>query len=545
MDPNDTAPVSGARLSPRPTLPGCWFDQQSADNAVNFFTWYIRFSQGDKAGDPFVLEPWQAWIVRQLFGWKQADGRRLYQRVFLWVPRGNGKSEMLAGIALLSLVALGIYGGETYSIAATEQQANVIFKASQQMTAQSPDLRPLLEPLKRSLYCERTHSVFLPLTAKATGKHGLRCSVMLGDEVHEWRDGDLYDFVRRSQIKWREPIEFNISTAGLPEGFGYELFDECEMICDGSLVDPHTLVVTYQARPEDDLLDPAVWKRVNPNLGVSINAEKFAHETRTGLAIPSRAPYVKRYSFNIWSADDIQRAIPADAWAECTAYPGDPDYWQSLEDELAGQECFGGLDLSAGRDLNALLYLFPPAGERTRWAMLPRFWWPRSAVEDIRRRARIPIERWEAVRALSVTNGNASDHSAIAAQVFADMEKFRIQQLGIDAWNAHQITVDLHAAGVPVTPLRFGLNTVAPIWKRFEKMVLDGDLEHGSHPVLSWNAACVALRAPDDNGNTMPTKRRSTGKIDGIAAALMAGVHAFAEPVQQSYLANYDLMVLN
>lgn len=546
MDPFDTSPVSGAKLSPRPTYPGAWFDQQAAANAVNFFRWYCRFSAGPVAGRPFVLEPWQVWIISQLFGWKMPDGRRLYTRVMLWVPRGNGKTELLSGVALLSLVALGLHGGETYTIAATEEQARKMFKGAQDMRAMSPDLAPLLEPLKRSLYCGRTHSVYIPLTARPTGKHGLRCSVLLGDEMHEWPDSDLYYFVQQSMIKWREPIEFLISTAGKPEGYGHELWDECQMICDGMIDNPHTLAIIYAAEPEkDDLNDPAVWARVNPNIGVSIDRDVFARDIKSKMATPSGLATVKRYNFNIWSGEDVQRAIQPETWAQNTSQPRDKNYWRALEDELAGQDCFGGLDVSAGGDLNALVWLFPPAGERTRWAMLPRFWWPRVRVDEMRRRSRIRVEEWEASGAMFVTSGNASDHLAIERQIYVDMGKFQVRNLALDAWNSHQLGINLAESGVPLERVRDGLMSIGPVWKRVEKMLMDGDFEHGSHPVLGWNAACLALRAPDDNGNTKPTKAKSTGKIDGITAALLAGAVAFAEPMSRSYLETHDLMVLN
>lgn len=473
------------------------------------------------------------------------DGRRLYTRAMLWVPRGNGKTELLSGVALLSLVALGLHGGETYTIAATEDQARKMFKGAQDMRAMSPDLAPLLEPLKRSLYCASTHSVYIPLTARPQGKHGLRCSVLLGDEMHEWPDSDLYYFVQQSMIKWTEPIEFMISTAGKPEGYGYELWEESQMICDGMLDNPHTLVVIYAADPEkDDLRDPAVWERVNPNLGVSINRDVFSRDIAAKMALPSGLATVRRYNFNIWSAEDISRAISPEVWALNSETQAAAAYWQDLEDDLAGDECWGGLDLSAVSDMNALVYLFPPNSKRRRWALLPRFWWPRAASDSFRRKARINIEKWEAEKALTITPGNASDHLAIERGILRDMEKFRIKGLAIDAWNSHQITINLHDAGVPLTRVRDALSTIGPMWQRFEKMLSDGEFEHGWHPVLGWNAACTTLRPLDDNGNTKPTKRRSTGKIDGISATLLAAALAFAEPEQQTYLATSPMLVL-
>lgn len=543
FDPRDRTAVSGARLSPCPSGPGIWFDAAAADYAVNFFSWYCTFTAGAKGGEPFVLEQWQAWIVRQAFGWKKADGTRLYQRVFLWVPRGNGKTEVLAAIGLMSLMMFGGLGSQTFSIAATEEQARQVFNASTAMALQSPDLLPLIEPTKKSLYCAATDSVYRPLTAKPSGKHGLRCRVLLGDEMHEWPDGDLYDFVRRSMVKWNDPIEFNISTAGKPHGFGYQLWDMCEEIVSGILDDPTTLVIIYAADPEtDDLHDPVVWRRVNPNLGVSINADVFANKVKIGLQLPAERVNVKRYHFNIWDGDEINRAIPPATWAINTSTT-DRLHWKSFEERLRGRRCYAGLDLAATNDLNALVYLFPPEGDEDRITILPRFWWPRSAADEYRRKGRIPVEAWEASGAITITPGNVADHGAIEKQIHDDRERFLVERIAIDAFLAFPTMVALAESGVPIERVRWGLLTMGPIWKVLEKELLDGEYEHGNHPVLAWNAGGVALRAPDAAGNTMPDKRNSLTKIDGIAAMLLAKALGL-QPVSQSYYLTEGLTIL-
>ena len=138
----DTGPVASARVSPRPSLPGITYDAVEAELAVNFFPWFCRFTAGqgrpggkvsDLAGQPFNLQPAQAWIIRQAFGWKRSDGTRLYRRVIIWLPRKNGKTELLAGVAHLALTALGVPGAEVYSIAANADQAGLVFKAAQAM----------------------------------------------------------------------------------------------------------------------------------------------------------------------------------------------------------------------------------------------------------------------------------------------------------------------------------------------------------------------------------------------------------------------------
>lgn len=543
-DPWDPTPVAGARISPRPRLPGVTYNADAADYAVRFFTDYIRFSTGSKAGEPFVLEPWQAWCIRQVFGWYRPNGTRLYRRFFLWVPRGNGKTEFMAGISHMALTAMSQPGDgtEIYSIAATQNQAAIVFNAAVAMAGHSPDLAARYELRRRSIYCPETHAVFIPLTSKALGKHGLKCRVLLGDEAHEWRTSDLHTFVRDSMIKWADPLEIIISTAGKPEGYGHELFSECEQICDGTLDDDETLVVIFAAGKDDDLSDPAVWKKANPNLGVSIAEDVFATKVKRALKLPYALADLKRYHFNIWSEEDA-RWLPPELWAACTSTPEDRDRWRRLEDECTGRRCFGGLDLASTRDTNSLVWIFPPDATHPRWILLPRIWWPREQAMAQRGAARIPIERWEHDGAIILTDGNTADHEAIRTCIQHDTTQFKIEGLGVDPWNAHQITLDLAADGVPVVIVKQNMASVSPAAKRYEAMVLDAEWEHGNHPVARWQAACAAVRT-DDQENIMPSKKKSSGKIDSVAASITALALAMTAPEPVSYLASDDMFVL-
>lgn len=545
LDPWNPAPLNGARVSPRPIeADGIHFDEAQAEAACNFFSWYIRFSTGSKAGEPFILEPWQRWIVRQTFGWRRQDGTRLYRRVFIWVPRGNGKTELMAGFSHLALTAMSRpdEGTEVYSIAATEDQAGIVFRAATAMAGHEPALGQHYELRKRSIYCPSTHAVFRPLTAKGVGKHGLKCRVLIGDEAHEWRDGDLHTYVRDSMIKWRDPLELIISTAGKPQGYGYELWGECEKIVDRVLDDDETLVVIFQAGPDDDLADPRTWRKANPNFGVSIAEDVFAKKVRRALQLPYALADLKRYHFNVWTEDD-DRWIPPAVWAACSEQPDNRDYWRELEAACAGRSCYGGLDLASTRDTCSRVLLFPPDGRFSRWIMLVRCWWPRQHAEIAKSRSRIPLERWEHDGALIVTEGNAADHQAIREQVHLDASMYKILGIGIDPWNSHQLQIDLAADGLPILVVPQKLATISPATKWFERLFLEAQLEHGNQPVARWQASSAAVRS-DSNENIAPNKRTSSGKIDIIAAAVTAAAVATAERDPESYLVTAPLLVL-
>jgi phage terminase large subunit-like protein len=342
-----------------------WFDEAAADKAVAFFADYLCFTKGEWSGRPFLLEGWQAnEIIRPLFGWKRAsDNTRRYRRCFVWVPRKNGKTELAAGIALLALVGDAEDGGEVYAIASHEDQAKIVFNQASAMVTKSAVLAQHLVPFKTSIYCPSLNAAFKALSGKAEGKHGLNCSGLIGDEVHEWKDGDLYQFVHDSESARRQPLEFLISTAGKKGTYGEELWDESVKIADGTIDEPTTLVVIYAADPEDDWQAEATWFKANPNLGVSKKLESMRIDARRAMLSPRLENHFKNYHLDIWTEQAV-RWLPIDSvddegrrfgWNHCVG----PVPWRELEELLAGKVCFGGLDLSSTTDLSALAWWFP------------------------------------------------------------------------------------------------------------------------------------------------------------------------------------------
>lgn len=524
---------------------GIWFDEYAAAAAVAFFPRYCRLTKDKWAGRVFELPAWQRdHIIRQAFGWKRADGTRLYRRVIIWVPRKNGKTELLAGVSHLLLLGDAVQAAECYSIASHGNQAEIVFDRAMQMVAYSPELAAEYEPFSASLYVPATRAVFRPLTGKPTGKHGLSATYLLGDEMHEWPNDKLYTFVRQGMGSRAQPMEWLISTAGVEEGYGVEIWDESLKICEGVFDDPETLVLIWCADQDPkidvDIQDPHVWAEANPNYPVSPLPDYMAKAAREASQLTSRENDFKRYHLNIW-VGQAERWLSAPAWAACAT--GGKDRWKKLEDELAGFECYGGLDLASTRDMNALIWVFPPQGSLTLWTLLCRFWWPEAMLKLFASKSRVPVESWAKQGAIQTTPGNAADHSVIEEQVKADASKFRVQKLGIDRMNAHSVATGLTDDGLPVELVIFGILSMTVPTKLLERLVLRGELDHGSHPVLRWHVGNTAIRR-DKNDNYMPCKQSSKGKIDGVAATVMGLAMAGAEE-GGSYLERQGLVVLS
>ncbi len=530
--------------SPKPTIAGSYFDSKVADAAVRFFTDYCCLTADEFAGLPFALQPWQADVIREAFGWRRAGGSRLYRRVIIWVPRKNGKTELMAGVAHLCILGDEVQGSETYVIASNEGQARKVFEAAGQMIAYSEPLAEHYEVFANSIYCSALNARFEPLSGNAQGKHGLKCTYLIGDEVHEWKSDRLYTYVRQSMASRAEPMQWLISTAGVEDGYGVELWNESLQIAQGDFEEPETLVFIWCADPdpavEIDIEDPRVWAEANPNLGVSLRRDYLERESRESARSPSKRNDFLCYHLNRW-VGQAERWLPPEAWALCSS--GGPDHWKTAAERLRGRKCYGGLDLASTRDWCALVWLFPPDDPDGRWEIVVRLWWPERQMKVAALKSRVPFERWALEGAFVATAGNAADHKAIEAQVLADCELFQVQQVGIDAFNAHSVLANLGEQGVPVIPVRFGMLSMSAPAKQLERLVLEGRLDHGGHPVLRWMAANCAVRR-DKNENIMPAKDKSSGKIDGIAALTVAFAVAGQVEQQSSYLETKNLMVL-
>lgn len=532
-----------------------WFDEEAADAAVSFFADYLRLTEAEWAGQPFRLAHWQEHdIIRPAFGWKRKDGTRRYRRVIVWIPRKNGKTELAAGIALLALVGDGEMGGQGYSIASDKDQASIVFGKAVTMVGYSEPLKQHFTCFKPSIYCAELNASFKPLSGRPTGKHGLSPSVIIGDEVHEWEDDDLYTFVHQGTGARRQPLEFLISTSGKKSGFGWELWGDCQAILAGESEDRETLVIVYAADPEDDWTDEATWRKANPNLGISPKLDYIRAECAKAKESPRLENRFKNYHLNLWTEQSV-RWLPIEAWDQCgledvaAIVERDPqrriinDRWKGLEEPLIGRRCFGGLDMASTTDLTAWVLVFPPLEEGDRWIWLPRIFVPEDRIPERVKRDKVPYDLWVKSGAMTATPGNVTDYAAVKAQVYRDAERFDLCQAAIDRWNSTQLQVEMADEGVKVVTFGQGYASMSSPTKELERQVLGRLLDHGGHPALRWCAGNVAVET-DAAENIKPTKApgKSTDRIDPIVAGIMGlGVAMAATDTE----IDYDAMVMS
>lgn len=518
--------------------PGAWFDGAKADAAVRLWPTVFRLTSDRFAGKPFHLIEWQEVILRLLVGWKvpveisdeesgesRVEHVRLFRRLLLWVPRKNGKSEFLAALALLFFALDGPFGGEGYCFARDEKQARIAFNKMKTMAALSPRLQKAIKSYKSSIWIQEIQAKFEVLTGKAEGKHGMAPSVILGDEMHEWRSDEMMTFLRQGTGTRLQPIELYASTAGLKSNrVGWALWEETQAILDGRIEDPSTLAVIFAADPEADWTSEETWRRPNPSLGRSPTIAFLRREAAIAKDNARAEAHFRRYHLNQWVESSV-RWLNLARWDACAP---DPKAWAAYADPacelLLGRPCFGALDVSSTQDITGLEWLFPPCPKDDAWRLACQFWVPADTVERRVRNDRVPYDRWVRAGALKTTPGDYVDQSFVMKAIQEGLGLYDVQRIGFDPWNARKLYTDLVADGMDaerMMEMRQGIRTLGEPSKHFERLVFSGALDHGGHPVLRWMAGNAEVRF-DENMNFMPAKKTSAEKIDGIVAGVMA-----------------------
>ena len=493
------------------------FDHDKAQRAEDFFPTFLRHWKGEWAGQPFELQPWQRKMVRDLFGTVTDEGLRQYLTAYIEVPRKNGKSTWCAGLALFLLLADDEPGAEIYSCAADRDQAAIVFEDARQMVEQHPALSKRCEVYRRSIVVPRTGSSYKVLSADAPTKHGKNAHAIIFDELHAQPNSELWDVMSTSTGSRRQPLLVAITTAGYDrESICYKQHEYAQRILAGDVKNPRFYPVIYGAETDEDWTDPAVWAAANPNYGVSVKAGYLEQKCAEAQDMPSSENAFRRLHLNQWTEQNV-RWMNMDRWDACG---GVVDFV-----ELAGKDCYGGLDLSTTTDITALALVFPRSGgfSVALWA-----WIPEEKLRERSKRDKVDYREWVRRGYIETTPGNIIDYDRIRARINGLGKKFRIREIAIDRWNATQITTQLDGDGFTVFPFGQGYASMSAPMKELEKLVLGQQIRHGGNPVLRWMASNVAAQT-DAAGNIKPAKDKSADRIDGIVATIMgldrAGMH--------------------
>jgi len=493
--------------------PDSYYNKNAADRAVLFIE-SLKHTDGVWFNKPFELLDWQERIIRDVFGILKPDNYRQFNTAYIEIPKKQGKSELAAAVALLLTCGDFEEGAQVYGCAADRNQAKIVFNVAKKMISLNKTLARQVKVCESKNRIEYKNSFYQVLSAEAYSKHGFNVHGVVFDELHAQPNRKLFDVMTKGSGDARkQPLFFLITTAGDDtNSICYEVHQKAKDILEGRKIDPTFYPVIFGADEDDDWTDPEVWKKSNPSLGVTVDIEKVRMACESAKQNPAEENAFRQLRLNQWVKQSI-RWMPMEKWDLCDG--------KVMEEELRGRVCYGGLDLSSTTDITAFSLVFPPLDDEEEYIILPYFWIPEDTLDLRVKRDHVPYDIWQRQGYLQTTEGNVVHYGYIEKFIEKLGEKFNIREIAFDRWGAVQMVQNLENMGFTVVPFGQGFKDMSPPTKELMKLTLEKKLIHGGHPILRWNMDNVFIKT-DPAGNIKADKEKSTEKIDGVIATIMA-----------------------
>ena len=501
------------------------FDESKARHVIKFVQRFCKHSGARCDGKPVILETWQRAMLWILYGWRYADsGFRRFRIAYVEMAKGNGKSLLCSAIGIYELIGSGEPGAEVYAVATQKSQAKIVWDSADMMVRQSPELKARIKRMRNVLVVPDTTAKFEPVSSDEDSMDGKRPQCIVADELHRWgvRAGrDLWNLLINSLDKRDSPLLIAITTAGDDQqGLCYQQHLYSDKVLSGHHEDDRWFAWVCCLETGDNWEDETLWVKANPSLGVIMTPKDLQSAINKAQGDPTELNGTLRLRFGIWTSK-ADAWMDMDEWDKCSAH--------YTEEQLAGQPCYGGLDLATTNDIAAFVLAFPPRGERKEWAVLPYYFLPEDNIEMRVRKHRVPYDVWHRQGLFNLTGGNVIDYRAIRQKIRDVAEQFDVREIAFDRWNANETVTDLTASGFTMVPIGQGMQSMAAPTKRLMEMVLRREIALGKQEVLRWMASNVTPEI-DAAGNAKPDKSTSREKIDGIVALIMAIARGMLAP---------------
>jgi phage terminase large subunit-like protein len=486
----------------------------SAAERVIRFIESLPCTSGPLAGTLFRLRPWQKRFIRAVYA-TDKNGKRVVRTAVLSMGRGNGKTTLAAMLALWHLVQER--RGEVVSAANDRTQASRIFAEMAAIVERVPwlDARISVKRFTKELEdVGGTESIYTALSRESGTKMGLAISVAIYDELGQSEARDLYDALDTAMGKRSEPLMIVISTqASRDEAPLSQLIDYGLRIQRGEIVDPSFHLTLYAASDADDPWSSKTWRKANPALGDFRSRDDVKRLALQAQRMPSAEFSFRNLILNM-RCDAAAQFVSMAAWKACGEM-------SAPTEQLKGRRCFAGLDLGATRDLTALVLVF--AGDDGGYDVRAFAWLPGETLQQRQDEDGMPYVTWAQQGDLLTFPGRTTDPKAVALKIAELHGRYNIEALAFDRWRVEDLKRELDGIGcnVVLTPFGQGYRDLSPAVDRLEQLIEDGKLRHDSNPVLTMAVANGKVEM-DAAGNRKLSKRKSTGRIDPLAALTMA-----------------------
>ena len=516
-----TCPPQWKTPEPR-RVRGAVFDAEKVDKVLASFR-CLRHTQGRLAGQPLNPDPWQvAYILAPVFGWVKenefGEFVRIVRKLYVDVPRKNGKSTLVGGLGLYLTAADGEQSAQVVAAATIKDQARFVFDPIKRLVETAPALRGNVRALNSVITHPRTNSTFKVIASGGDAQHGANIHGAVIDELHLHKTPDLVEAIETGTGSRDQPLIIMITTAdeGKPNTIYTRKRKYIEQLCNGVIKEDFTHYgVVWGADADDDLFATSTLMKANPGYGISPTKQFLQDAAVQAQNSPAELAAYKRLHLGI-------RTRQTTAFLDLKAWQRNAGA-RIREDDMAGRVCWGGLDLGSVSDLTALAWIFPFEDGSEGYDVLFRFWTPEENLHKLDgRTGNNASQLWVPEGWLSTTPGDVTDYEFVKKTMLDDAVKFDVQSVGFDRWNSSQLVNDLLEEGLNMVKVGQGHATMNAPMKEMQRLMLLGKrgnpkLRHGGNPVMTWMVDNLAVKI-DPSGNVKPDKENAADKIDGVSA---------------------------
>lgn len=494
-----------------------FFDEEAGERPIEFAERFCKQSQGI-IGAPLRLELFQRAYIQALFGFREKEtGYRRFRETMFLVGRKNGKSTLLAAIALYLLVADQEGAAEIYSVATKRDQAKKVLTEAINMVKQSPELRAVLKKRRNDLFFPATASVFEALASDSNTLDGLNSHAVIIDELHAIRDRNLYEVMKQSTSSRRQPLVIMITTAGtVRESVFDSLYEIACKVADGEMEEPTFLPVLYELDKREEWTDPAMWPKANPGLGTIKQYKTLLTFVERAKASPDDLPGVLCKDFNI-------REVAATVWLSYEAIKSDLRF--TMED-VFDTYAVGGCDLSATTDLTCATLLIRKRDDPVVY-VLQQYFLPEKRIKDLEEKntAEAPYRVWEQKGLLTVCEGNRVNYSAVTEWFCQMRDEYKITtiKVGYDRALAGYWVDEMKSNGFEMESVAQGPYTWSQPMREMGAALDGKTVNYNGNPILVWCLTNTAVKKSGIN-NIQPVKITDKRRIDGTVSLLNAWV---------------------
>ena len=493
------------------------FDERYPQHVLNFAAALVH-TKGPQAGEAVVLEPFQILLICAVYGFrsKKELSQRMVTDVILFIPRKAGKSTLTAVIALYELLC-GEAGAEVFTLATNREQATIVFDAAKGFIENMPKELGDMFNLSKYTIGKRgdSQSMFKALSrdTKKTGD-GKNPSCVIIDEAAQIVDRNSIEVLHSGMVARQNPLRIYITTASFTKDTKfYEDFSLFRSRLTGEAEDnPRWFGLLYGLDLADDWRDPKTWAKANPMHGISVFESAIAQRADEAKHKPAALNEFLCKTLNIFVSANtawIDRAYWDDA--ECIIKESRPE----------PEAVFIGFDLAATRDLNAVCTLkrYGEMDYEAEW----QFFLPEQSIDLIPKHYSDIFRVAISTGILKLTEGNVMDDREISEFIKGQCEKYDVQEVGYDAYNAASMVARLHDYGIPVKKVGQGMAVLNNPSKYIEKLILNKQIKHNGNPFVGWQLGNCEVYT-DVNGNIKVRKNEAdqAAKVDGIIALIIA-----------------------